>query len=42
MTIIWLIVWLIHDTPAVHDWNGWMVALVVCIIIDVLSVGEHA
>lgn len=37
MTIIWLIVWLIQGAPQVAQWNTWMVALMVCIVLDVLG-----
>jgi hypothetical protein len=29
-----LIVWLVSHTPPVEPWNKWLVALVVCIILD--------
>ena len=40
MTVIWLIVWLIKGTPDVASWgpwNGWGVALFVCLAIDLLG-----
>jgi hypothetical protein len=37
MTLIWLLSWLVSGHPGVHEWNGWAVALVVTIVIDVLS-----
>lgn len=40
MTFIWLIVWLVKDTPSIDtsgDWNNWAIALVVCIAIDLLG-----
>lgn len=36
-TIIWLIVWLIYETPQLEQWNNWLIALIVCVVIDVLS-----
>jgi hypothetical protein len=39
MTVLWLLVWLVKDTPPVADWNNWMVALVVCLAIDLLGGG---
>lgn len=41
LTVIWLIVWLLHDTPPVHAWNSWLVALIVCLIIDIVSRDGH-
>ena len=37
MTVLWLIVWLLKDTPEVYAWNSWLVALVVCVVVDVLG-----
>jgi hypothetical protein len=40
MTVIWLIVWLIQGTPPVVSWgpwNGWGVALFVCLAIDLIG-----
>ena len=39
MSVIWLIVWLLHGTPRLYEWNNWLVALIVCLAIDVLSGG---
>jgi len=41
MTVIWLIVWLLAQTPDVAvfgPWNNWGIALVVCFGIDMLGV----
>lgn len=38
MTVLWLFVWLIQDTPAVHAWNEWLVSLLVCGFLDLLGV----
>jgi hypothetical protein len=41
MTFIWLVVWLIAQTPSVAafgPWNNWGMALVVCLAIDLLGV----
>lgn len=37
MTFIWLIVWLVSDTPELHSWNNWAIALIVCLAIDLLG-----
>jgi hypothetical protein len=37
MTIIWLLVWLIKDTPELHQWNAWLVALIICLIGDLMG-----
>lgn len=40
MTVIWLIVWLIQGTPDVASWgpwNGWGVALFVCLAVDLIG-----
>jgi hypothetical protein len=34
MTFLWLIVWLIGDTPPLHQWNVWLVSLIICVVID--------
>lgn len=33
MILPWLIVWLISGTPALHEWNGWLVSLIVCAVL---------
>lgn len=30
MLLIWLIVWLLAGTPALHEWNAWLVTLIIC------------
>lgn len=40
MTFLWLLVWLLSATPSVHvshPTNGWAVALVVCLLIDLFG-----
>jgi hypothetical protein len=40
MTVIWLIVWLVQDTPEVHSWgpwNSWGTALFICLAIDLMG-----
>ncbi len=40
MTFIWLIVWLIAQTPDVASWspwNSWGIALFVCLAIDLVG-----
>lgn len=34
MTILWLIVWLVKDTPSLHQWNNWLIALIICAVLD--------
>jgi hypothetical protein len=41
MTFIWLIVWLFSGVPAVHPWNGWLIALIVCVVIDLIGAIER-
>ena len=37
MTVFWLIVWAIDGAPALHQWNAWLIALLVCIVADALG-----
>ncbi|BEL05990.1 hypothetical protein Q0Z83_041810 [Actinoplanes sichuanensis] len=40
MTVIWLIVWLVQGTPPVASWgpwNGWGIALFVCLATDLIG-----
>lgn len=41
MTFIWLIVWLLSNTPNVDvlggGWNDWGIALAVCLAIDIFG-----
>ena len=40
MTVIWLIVWLVFQTPRVQmfdAWNDWGIALAVCLAIDFMG-----
>lgn len=37
MTFIWLIVWLIQGTPALHQWNAWLVSLLICLALDIFG-----
>lgn len=32
MIIVWLILWLTHGTPALHEWNVWLVTLILSIL----------
>jgi len=41
VTFFWLLVWLFSGAPALHQWNAWLVALIVCAIIDVIGVLKH-
>jgi hypothetical protein len=41
MTFIWLIAWLIFAAPPVHMWNAWAVALIVCVVIDLLELFDR-
>lgn len=34
---IWLFVWLVNHHPSLHDWNVWVVSLLVCGAIDMLA-----
>jgi hypothetical protein len=38
MTILWLLVWVSSNTPQVAHWNNWMVALIVCLAIDIFEI----
>ena len=46
MTFIWLVAWLISQTPQVQmfgAWNNWGIALAVCLAIDLIgSLGADA
>lgn len=37
MTVIWLIVWLIKGTPELSQWNSWLIALAVCLAVDLVG-----
>lgn len=39
MTILWLIIWMLSNTPQVmfSPLNNWGIALLVCILIDILK-----
>lgn len=41
MLIIWLIVWLLNETPAVQfaggDLNNWAIALIICVVVDLFG-----
>jgi hypothetical protein len=41
MTFLWLIIWLLSNTPQLHQWNKWLIGLLVCLAIDALGVFEH-
>jgi hypothetical protein len=39
-TLVWFIVWLVKGTPDLEwfgTWNDWAVALLACIVFDVVS-----
>lgn len=38
MLVLWLIVWLLSDTPVVRTWNDWAIAGVVCLAIDMIGI----
>ena len=40
MTLLWLIVWVLSGVPEVGHWNAWMIALGVCLLIDILGIRE--
>lgn len=46
MTVIWLVVWLVQDTPDVASWgpwNSWGTALFVCLAVDFVgALGSNA
>lgn len=37
MTFFWIFVWLLNDTPEVHAWNNWAIALALCLAIDIMN-----
>lgn len=37
MIFIWLLLWWMHHFPALHQWNEWLVGLIVCAALDVLG-----
>jgi hypothetical protein len=30
MILLWLFVWWCYHTPPLHEWNGWLVSMIVC------------
>jgi hypothetical protein len=42
MTIIWLIVWLVSGTPPLHQWNAWLVSLIVVLVLDLTGGSSRA
>lgn len=32
MIVPWLIIWAVSGAPALHEWNGWLVSLIICAI----------
>jgi hypothetical protein len=32
MILVWLIAWLLWGEPALHEWNFWLVSLIVSVI----------
>lgn len=41
MTVLWLIIWLVNETPQVFMWNNWAIGLAICLIIDVLGLKNN-
>jgi hypothetical protein len=41
MSFIWTIVWLIAGTPGLHEWNGWIISLLVCAGLDIAGGGSR-
>lgn len=41
MTVLWFFCWLMSNTPKLHEWNNWLLALIVCIIIDLSEGSRH-
>lgn len=41
MTFLWFIFWLLSGTPQLHQWNAWLIALIVCIVLDVTGGGSQ-
>jgi hypothetical protein len=44
MTFLWLMFWIFNDTPGVHfsgDHNTWGIALIVCLVLDVIGGGTN-
>lgn len=37
MTFVWLFIWMINGFPQVFMWNSWLIALIVCIVIDIIG-----
>lgn len=37
LLLIWLAAWLASGTPSVHEWNNWLVALIICGVIDLVG-----
>jgi hypothetical protein len=33
MILIWLLFWFLHGTPALHEWNDWLVTLVISVVL---------
>ncbi len=40
MTVLWLIVWVLSGAPQLEPWNSWLVALGICLVIDVLGLAN--
>lgn len=40
MLVLWLIVWLLKGTPALHEWNAWLVSCIICAVLTVFQ-GKH-
>lgn len=40
MTFWWLVVWLCSGAPGLHQWNAWLIALIVVLLIDASNAFE--
>ena len=38
ITLVWLLVWLAHSSPALAQGSTWFVALIVCAFVDLQTV----
>lgn len=39
MTLLWLGVWLLQGTPQLHQWNNWLVSLIIVLVVDAVEGG---
>jgi hypothetical protein len=42
MSFLWLIAWLIAGLPHLSTWNGWLIALIVCLALDACTGGRYS